>query len=144
MALPETAGSLWHGLLVVVAHPGIGPLFLLIGVFAATIRPVADLLPAFAEVFDSDPGGFAALISVMGVGALVAGLVLPWRSELIRLTTILALFGVLGATATILFALTSSFTFALVWMGLVGAGVTGKNIVAQTLLQSALEDSVRG
>jgi predicted MFS family arabinose efflux permease len=39
---------------------------------------------------------------------------------------------------------TSSFTFALICMGLVGVGVTGKNIVAQTLVQSALDDSVRG
>jgi MFS family permease len=141
----ESHRGVWHGMAVVVAHPGIGPLFLLIGIFAVTVRPIADLLPAFAEkVFDKGPGGFAALISVMGAGALLSGLLLSWRSALTGLTTILALFGILGATATMLFALTSNFTLALVCMGLIGVGVTGKNIVAQTLVQSALDDSVRG
>lgn len=141
----EEHHGVWHGIAVVIAHPGIGPLFLLIGIFAVTVRPVADLLPAFAEnVFAKGPGGFAALISVMGVGALLSGLLLSSRVTLRGLTTLLSLFGILGATATMLFALTSNFTFALVCIGLIGIGVTGKNIVAQTLVQSALDDSVRG
>jgi MFS family permease len=141
----DSPRGIWHGLAVVAAHPGMGPLFLLIGIFAITVRPVAELLPAFAEnVFHRGPGGFASLISVMGGGALVAGVLLSWRSALAGLTTILALFGILGAMATALFALTSSFTLALICMSLIGVGVTGKNIVAQTLVQSALDDSVRG
>jgi MFS family permease len=143
----RTAGplGLWKGLSAVVAHPGVGPLFLLIGTFALTVRPVADLLPAFAQtVFGKGPGGYAALISVMGAGALLAGILLSTRSALTGLTTVLAIFGILGSAAVILFALTSSFPLAILCIGLVGIGVTGKNIVAQTLIQSTLDDSVRG
>ena len=141
----KSKGGIWQGIAVVAAHPGMRPLFILIGIFAITVRPLADLLPAFAEgVFDKGPGGFAALISAMGAGALSVGLLLSWRQQYSGLTTILAVFGMIGATATALFALSTNSIVALVLMFLVGVGVTGKNIVAQTLVQSGLDDAVRG
>lgn len=141
----KSTGSAWQGIAVVAAHPGMRPLFILIGLFAITVRPLADLLPAFAEgLFDKGPGGFAALISAMGGGALSAGLLLSWRQQYSGLTTILAVFGMIGAAATAFFALTTNSFTALVLMFLVGLGVTGKNIVAQTLVQSGLDDEVRG
>lgn len=141
----KSRGSVWQGIAVVAAHPGMRPLFIMIGIFAVAVRPLADLLPAFAEgVFDKGPGGFAALISAMGGGALCAGLLLSWRQQYSGLTTILAVFGMIGATATALFALTTNSIIALALMFFVGVGVTGKNIVAQTLVQSGLDDEVRG
>ncbi len=142
---PKKPGGVWQGLAVVAAHPGMRPLFILIGIFALAVRPLADLLPAFVGgVFDKGPGGFAALISAMGIGALGAGLLLSWRQSYSGLTTLMAIFGMVGATATALFALTTSHHVAIVCMLLVGVGVTGKNIVAQTLVQSGLDDEVRG
>ncbi len=141
----KSTGGAWQGIAVVANHPGMRPLFILIGIFAIAVRPLADLLPAFAEgVFNKGPGGFAALISVMGAGALCAGLLLSWRQQYSGLTTLLAVFGIIGATATALFALTSNALVALILMFPVGVGVTGKNIVAQTMVQSGLEDAVRG
>jgi MFS family permease len=138
-------GSAWQGIAVVAAHPGMRPLFILIGIFAIAVRPLADLLPAFAEgVFNKGPGGFAALISAMGGGALCAGLLLSWRQQYSGLTTILAVFGMIAATATALFAMTTNSIVALILMFVVGVGVSGKNIVAQTLVQSGLDDEVRG
>ena len=108
-ARQKPKGGIWQGIAVVAAHPGMRPLFILIGIFAIMVRPLADLLPAFVEgVFAKGPGGFAALISAMGAGALCAGGLLSWRQQMSGLTTILALFGMLGATATALFALTSN------------------------------------
>lgn len=141
----KSTGGTWQGLAVVTAHPGMRPLFILIGIFALAVRPLADLLPAFvAGVFAHGPGGFAALISTMGAGALCAGLLLSWRQQYSGLTTLLAVFGMIGAVATALFALTSNSLIAMICMVLVGLGVTGKNIVAQTLVQSGLDDAVRG
>jgi predicted MFS family arabinose efflux permease len=141
----KSKGSVWQGIAVVARHPGMGPLFILIGIFAIGVRPLADLLPAFAEgVFNKGPGGFAALISAMGAGALCAGLLLSWRQQYSGLTTILAIFGMTAATATALFAMTTNAAVALVLMFVIGLGVTGKNIVAQTMVQSGLEDEVRG
>lgn len=141
----KLSGGAWQGIAVVAAHPGMRPLFILIGIFALAVRPLADLLPAFVEgVFAHGPGGLAALISAMGVGALGAGLVLSWRQHYSGLTTLMAVFGMIGAIATGLFALTSSPVIAMILMVMVGLGVTGKNIVAQTLVQSGLDDEVRG
>jgi len=138
-------GGAWQGIVVVANHPGMRPLFILIGIFAIAVRPLADLLPAFAEgLFDKGPGGFAALISAMGAGALAAGVLLSWRQQVSGLTTALAVFGIIGASATGLFALTSNWLIALALMFVVGLGVTGKNIVAQTMVQSGLDDEVRG
>src|SRR4029079_16580413 len=124
-------GGAWQGIAVVATHPGMRPLFILIGIFAIAVRPLADLLPAFAEgLFDKGPGGFAALISAMGAGALAAGVLLSWRQQVSGLTTALAVFGIIGASATGLFALTSNWLIALALMFVVGLGVTGKNIVA--------------
>lgn len=140
-----SSGGVWRGLAVVAAHPGMRPLFILIGIFAIAVRPVADLLPAFAEgVFAKGPGGFAALISAMGAGAFCAGALLSWRQQVTGLTAIMGIFGMLGAAATALFALTSSPVLALMLMLLIGIGVTGKNIVAQTIVQSGFDDEVRG
>jgi predicted MFS family arabinose efflux permease len=141
----KARGDAWRGFAVVAADPGMRPLFTLIGIFAIAVRPLADLLPAFAgDMFATGPGGFAALISAMGAGALCAGVLLSWRQRVSGLTTILAVFGIIGATATALFALTSSAAMALILMWLIGVGVTGKNIVAQTMVQSGLDDEVRG
>ncbi len=141
----KASRGIWHGLAVVAAHPGMRPLFLLIGAFALTIRAVTELLPAFAEtVFQRGPGGYAVMISVIGVGALLAGVILSWRSSLTGLTTVMATFGIVGALATTLLAMTSSFELGLLCIGFIGLGVTGKNIAAQTLVQTGLEDSVRG
>jgi MFS family permease len=143
--LKRPSGGVWHGIVVIAAHRGMRPLFILIGIFAIMVRPVADLLPAFAEgVFAKGPGGFAALVSAMGAGALCAGGVLSWRQQTRGLTTVLAVFGMVGAVATALFALTANAYIALALMWLVGLGVTGKNIVAQTIVQSELDDEVRG
>jgi MFS family permease len=137
--------GVWHGFKVVAAHPGMRPLFIVIAIFAVTVRPVADLLPAFAEtVFDRGPEGFAALISAMGAGAVLAGVILSWRNETKGFAMMMGLFGMLGAMATVFFAVTPHFWVALVCMALVGVGVTGKNIAAQTLLQLSLDDAVRG
>ena len=137
--------SVWQGIAAVAVHPGMRPLFILIGIFAIAVRPLADLLPAFAEsLFNKGPGGLAALISAMGGGALCAGLLLSWRQQYSGLTAILAVFGMIAATATAIFAMTTNSLLALILMFVVGLGVTGKNIVAQTLVQSGLEDEVRG
>jgi predicted MFS family arabinose efflux permease len=143
--LKKPTGGVWHGIAVVAAHPGMRPLFILIGIFAIMVRPVADLLPAFAAgVFAKGPGGFAALVAAMGAGALCAGGLLSWRQQTTGLTTVLAIFGMIGAIATALFALTANAYSAVALMWLVGMGVTGKNIVAQTMVQSGLDDEVRG
>jgi predicted MFS family arabinose efflux permease len=147
--MPVSRGAapsgLWSGIRLVAVHPGMRPLFLLIGIFALTVRPVAEMLPAFAEqVFARGATGFASLVSAMGIGALVAGFALSLREALAGLTTVMAVLGIVGALAAATLAITPNYLIALACMGIYGIGVVGKNIAAQTLLQVGVDNTIRG
>jgi MFS family permease len=89
------------GIRSIVRHPGVRILLVLIGIFAIFVRPVADLLPVLAEgVLDAGPEGLAALISAMGLGSLLSGLVASLQLDQTRLVTMLGLAGALGSLMT--------------------------------------------
>ena len=134
-----------EGMRYVVRHPGIGPLILMIVIFAITVRPIFDLFPGFADaVFQRGAGGLSMLNSALGAGALVGGIWASWRSGLKGMTVILAATGGLGALATLCFALTDIFPLALALVAVAGCGITLCNIISQTLIHAAVEDNKRG
>ena len=134
-----------EGVRYVLRHPGIGPLMLMIAVFMITVRPIIELFPGFADaVFARGAAGLSGLNMVLGVGALVGGLWASWRPGLKGLTTIFAVSGCCGSLAIILFASTANFPFALVCAGGAGVGIVLQTIISQTLVQSAVDDAVRG
>jgi MFS family permease len=133
------------GLSVILRDRGVRTLIVFIGIFAICVRPAGELLPVFAEaVFQAGPAGLAALVSALGLGSLVSGLVVSGRQQAGGLTTMLAVAGILGSIMTAAFATASNLTLALACIAVMGFGVTLKNIVAQILLQLALTDEVRG
>jgi MFS family permease len=133
------------GIRSIVRHPGVRILLVLIGIFAIFVRPVADLLPVLAEgVLDAGPEGLAALISAMGLGSLLSGLVASLQRDQTRLVTMLGLAGALGSLMTAALAYASNLSTALVLIAIMGFGVTLKNIVGQILLQLTLTDDIRG
>ena len=128
-----------------IGHPGIGPLILIIVVFAITVRPIFDLFPGFADaVFHSGAGGLSMLNSALGAGALLGGVWASWRGGLKGWIPILAVTGCVGSLATIGFALTENFPLALTLVAVAGAGITLCNIIAQTLIHAAVDDAKRG
>lgn len=134
-----------EGMRYVIGHPGIGPLILIIIVYAITVRPIFDLFPGFADaVFHSGAGGLSMLNSALGAGALVGGIWVSWRSGLKGLTTVLAVTGAAGALATMAFALTDIFPLALGLVAMAGCGITLCNIISQTLIHAAVDDAKRG
>jgi predicted MFS family arabinose efflux permease len=133
------------GLSVILRDPGVRTLIVFIGIFAICVRPAGELLPVFAEaVLNSGPAGLSALVSAIGFGSLFSGLWASGRRRAGSLTTTLAIAGALGSVMTAAFALASNLTVAMLCIAVMGFGVTLKNIVAQTLLQLALPDEVRG
>ena len=133
------------GMRYIAQHPGIGPLILIVLVFCVTVRPIIDLFPAFADVnFGRGAGGLSALNAMLGLGAVLGGIWASWRSGLRGLTALLAWSSGIGGAATLLFALTDSFPFALVCVIFAGWGIVLLGIVSQTLIQTAVDDAVRG
>ena len=75
--------ELLEGVRYSLAHPAIGPLFMLVGAVAIFIRPVMELLPGFADdVFSQGKEGYVTLVSMIGLGAMFSGFWIGWRGRI--------------------------------------------------------------
>lgn len=134
-----------EGMRYAFTHPALGPLLILSIIGSILARPVYELLPGFAdEVFNQGADGFAILTSAVGLGAVAAGLYLAQRTGVAGLTAMtLGGFGMSGLVCVV-FGL-----FPWFWLGVVAIAVSGATMVvfgtgAQTMLQSAVDDQMRG
>jgi len=136
-------GDLAEGVRYVSRHPGIGPLLLLLVANAITVRPYVELLPGFADaVFGRGVDGLAALTAAVGIGAIVAGVLVGDRDGVKGLSRLAVDAVLVLAGAAIIFAATENF-----WIGLVGAALSGAAMVVsgvamQTLIQNAADPSL--
>jgi len=82
------------GFLYVARHPGMGPLFLFAGLIGVLIRPVQEMLPPYIDrLFHQGAGGLATVSSVIGVAALIGGLLIALRGRLSGLARLAVLAG---------------------------------------------------
>ena len=144
-ASPPMLQAIGEGLRYVAGHAGIGPILALQAVMAVSTRPFVELMPGFAdEIFNRGAGGLAALVSAIGAGAIAAGLFLAQRGQRKGLADLALLAALLGAVSTFVFALSPTF-----WMAMTAAVVGGFALVTagvgtQTLLQTSVDEAVRG
>ena len=131
------------GIVYAFQHPGIGPLLLLHIALALGVRPFVELLPGFAaQVFDRGAGGLAALSSTVGIGAIIGGFWLAQMRPPIANVVIGAAAALAGVT--VLFALAPGFYLAIVCVAFAGAGMLIAGAGAQTVMQTAVEEGMRG
>ena len=127
------------------SHTGLVTIIALTAVNSLFARPLVDLLPGFAgDVYNAGPEGLAMMTSAMGVGAICASFWLAQRGRLTGLTGIVFFGVMLNGLAVALFALSTNL-----WTGAVLLAVSGftqacTGTGTQTLLQSAVEDRLRG
>lgn len=138
-------GDLVEGVGYVVRHAGIAPLLLLLIVTSIGVRPLVELMPAFASrVFASGAEGLAMLTASVGVGAIVGGLWLAGRGDPRGLTRIV-LWAVLSmGIITILFTLTDRLWLAMPLLALSGFFVVCAGVGTQILIQLAVDGAMRG
>src|SRR3546814_10611597 len=80
-ALPILVADIGAGVAYAVRHPGIGPLLALHLVASIMVRPILELLPGFAgHVFRGGADTLATLTSTVGIGAVIAALLLARRA----------------------------------------------------------------
>jgi MFS family permease len=134
-----------EGMRYAFRHPGIGPALMVLLAAAIGAKPYIDLLPGFADaVFDRGAQGLAQLSAISGVGAFLAAGFLAQRGTTTGLTR-LTLGGLLAAGISLaVFCATDIY-----WIGLLSITVLGGAVVVcgtgtQTLMQSAVEGSMRG
>jgi MFS family permease len=147
-SLPPTSSyfrDLMEGAKFTFTHKGVAAIIALTAVNSLFARPLIDLLPGFAgEVFAAGPQGLAILTSAMGVGAICASLWLAQRGRLTGLTGIVFVGVLINGAAVSLFALSTHL-----WTGALLLAVSGftqacTGTGAQTLIQSAVDDRLRG
>ena len=146
---PPTAGrsmlgAVAEGLGYALRHPGIGPILLLQAVLAVCARPFVELLPGFAADFGRGAPGFALLSSTIGIGAIVGGLWLAQRPAEAGLPKVVLLTSILTGLAVLGFALCPWFWPAVVVVALAGFVMVVAGAGTQTLLQTAVEEGMRG
>lgn len=108
--------------------------------------PYITMMPVFArDVLHRGAGGYGALTSSIGVGAMLGALGVALGSRRIRSRGRLMLsggtaFGVL----LVLFSASRTFGLSLVLLGFAGCAMIINNSLVNTLLQTAVPDQMRG
>lgn len=117
-------------------------LFSIVGVFGWSY---SVLMPAFAkDVLGTGEGGYGALLSANGIGALFGALTVASVGPRVNLR--LLVFGGLSVFSLMLFllAFTSNFYVALVLLAIAGWGMLLFFSTTNTLLQTSASDEMRG
>jgi MFS family permease len=134
-----------EGLGYAIAHPGIGPVLLVLIAVALGVKGYPELLPGFVDVvFGRGVEAFATLTAATGIGAAVAAIWAAQRGRMEGLVTI-NLISLVGAAAVIVaFAAIGSYWRGLVCLFLAGAFITVVGTSTQSLMQNAVEGAMRG
>lgn len=127
------------------AHPGIGPMLLLLLIVGVMIRPVTELMPALAgAVFLKEVTGYSLMASSVGIGAMVGAIWMLRRGNSGNITDIALLAGLAGGMAALLVVAVGWFPFALLCLAVLGFSMTAGGIATQQVVQFAVPDEMRG
>ncbi|MEK9683874.1 MAG: MFS transporter [Rhodospirillaceae bacterium] len=133
------------GIRYATKHPGIGPMLVLLTAMAIGGKSLLELMPEFADhVFKVGKVGLGYLTATAGAGGLLAAIWLTARGRVEGLTVITISALAVTAVAVFSFVATDWFPLALVSVFLLGVtGICG-GTTTQTLMQHAVDESVRG
>lgn len=127
------------------AHPGIGPMLLLLLIVGLMIRPLTELMPALAgAVFLKEVTGYSMMASSVGIGAMIGAIWMLRRGNSENITDIALLAGLAGGVAALLVVAVGWFPFALVCLAVLGFAMTAGGIATQQVVQFAVPDEMRG
>jgi MFS family permease len=134
-----------EGLRYVSRFPPARAVLLLLALIAIMGTPYRVLMPAIAElVYHGGPHTFGALMTATGVGAVLGAAWLAARPSVRGLWRVLGRSAAVFGAALVLFALSHSFVVSLVLLALVGAGMMIAMASVNTILQTIVEQRLRG
>lgn len=129
----------------VKTHTGIWPLMIMLTVASVFVRPLQDMLPGFAgEVYGAGASGLAWLTSAMGVGAMLSAFWVAVHGRTSGLTNMCFLGGALSGLSLIGLVSTGSLWIGLGFAALSGYALNTLSTSVQALIQSAVDDRLRG
>ena len=141
----EVPREIVDGFQYAVRHAGIARMLIILGAVSIFGRPYMELLSGFAdEVFGRGAEGYALMVSMTGIGALVGGFWLAQRGQVVGLTSRVVVALLLLGLSRSGFAATNLFGFALLCLLITGFAVIITGVGEQTLLQNAVDPAMRG
>jgi predicted MFS family arabinose efflux permease len=134
-----------EGYLYALRHPGLGRMMALFAVTSVALRGFIELFPGFADgVFGKGPQGLAWLTATVGIGAMVGGFFMLRRQGVQGLTGLIVNHTLVMALAVLGFTSTDVYWLALPCVFVAGFSLVVTGISAQTLVQTAVDPTMRG
>ena len=146
---PAVASGWWASYVegVRYAH-GLKPVRALLGVVAAlswTVSPYTSLMPVYAkDIYGGGPHTLGYLLSAAGLGALICTAYLASRATVRGLGRVIVLAAATSGFALAAFAYMRIYPLALLLMVMVGGGTILAAASANTILQTIIDDRLRG
>jgi hypothetical protein len=120
-------------------------LLVLVAALAWTISPYTSLMPVYAkDIYGGGPHTLGYLLSAAGFGALVSTAYLASRATVRGLGRVIMFAAATSGAALAAFAYMRVFPLALLLMVLVGGGTILAAASANTILQTIVDDRLRG
>ncbi|TCV98390.1 MFS transporter [Biostraticola tofi] len=120
-------------------------ILLLVGLCSLTSVPYFSFLPMLADkVLHNGAGGAGMLMSITGIGALIAALRLAWKSDIAAMRPWPLWASVMLALAQIALGLSHYFWLSGIIAGLIGYAILTQNLASNSLLQLRVPDALRG
>jgi predicted MFS family arabinose efflux permease len=120
-------------------------LLVLVAVLSWTITPYSSLMPIFAkDVYGGGPHTLGFLLAAAGGGALMSTFYLASRENVRGLGRVIAIAAAASGLGLAAFAYMNVLAVAIALMIVVGAGIILAAASANTILQTIVDDSLRG
>ncbi len=134
-----------EGARYVAGFPPVRALLVLVAVAAWTITPYSSLMPIYAgDIYGGGAHTLGFLLSAAGAGALASTFYLASRHSIRGLGRVIAGAAALSGLALAGFAYLDTFAVALLLMSAVGGGVILAAASANTIIQTVVDDRLRG
>lgn len=136
--------ELQDGVRYVLGHRTIRGLLIIIAVASVFGRGVLEMLPVFADaVFQRGSAGLAILTSAIGSGAIATGIALSRNTKWLNINAI-RMSVIAAGVMTVILGTNSLFWVAVPIVVLLGVVLSLCGVGSQILIQTLVEDEVRG
>jgi MFS family permease len=128
-----------------LSHPVIRPLVFMVGAVSFAVSPYTVLMPAIVvQTFGKGAELNGVFISCVGFGALTGAILLARRPNVRGLTGWVWMAAGLAATGIIGFSFSRNEWLSFLCMAITGMGLMGTSATVNTIVQSIVEDDMRG
>jgi len=136
--------ELLEGARYVVRHPTIRGLLMAAALNSIFGRGSLEMLPVFADdIYGGGASALAILTSAIGAGSVIMGLTVSRSSHWLNMRAIQVALAITGILVIVL-GLSRSFAVGIVVVSLLGVTLSICGIGAQILIQSQVDDEIRG